>query len=200
MGASGDESSSSSSSSDTLLVRKKRLQQGSITMQKKSVNKNPILSSLCEVCEAKINSDTNVLACTGACRRRYHLACLPNETHSSTWQCLECRSNRHRCFFCQPYLGSPPLEPKLVPKGTDEKSTIECRAAGCGKFYHVSCVKKLPLTRVLGDLAFICPLHTCAKCEGNHNPSSSAQATARCTRCPTAFHTSCLPSSGTSYI
>ncbi|KAH9126133.1 hypothetical protein LEN26_009413, partial [Aphanomyces euteiches] len=62
----------------------------------------------------------------------------------------------------------------------------------CGKFYHVACVKQLPLTRLLDNTSFICPLHTCHKCESQ----GEAVQAIRCTRCPRAYHATCFPSSG----
>ncbi|KAF0686797.1 Aste57867_21419 [Aphanomyces stellatus] len=179
---SGDDSSNSSSSSDTLLVRKQRLLGSGVVAKKKSpLPQAP--DAICDKCEGCLDSVSIILSCTGPCFRKYHIACCPNEIQSSSWQCVECRTSSHRCFICQD-----------VTHGSEGSSTVPCRAAGCGKFYHVSCVKRLPLTRLLDNTSFICPLHTCHKCEG----SSQGEATQaiRCTRCPRAYHVTCFPPSG----
>ncbi|RHY39527.1 hypothetical protein DYB30_008982 [Aphanomyces astaci] len=181
MADSGGESSSSSSSSDTLLVRKQRLLSSS-DVKKQTVHAP---DSICDRCDALLDNGSIILACTGACFRKFHIACCPNEIQSSSWQCVDCRTNSHPCFVCQETTRNHPDDP-----------VVACRAAGCGKFYHVACVTRLPLTRVLeGVAAFICPLHTCHQCEGQSHGGAADQAI-RCTRCPRAYHATCFPPSG----
>ncbi|KDO33269.1 hypothetical protein SPRG_02078 [Saprolegnia parasitica CBS 223.65] len=180
----------SSSSSDTLLVKKQRLQQGGSLVKKVLTMSTSVSLDACEACESAIRGDQSSVACAGPCCRKFHSDCLPSDGGmNKPWTCIDCRSHSHRCFACQPLLGPAPM--KLVP--ATDATPVACRAAGCGKFYHITCVKKLSLTRVLDDNGFICPLHTCAKCEGSHAASTHA---IQCMRCPKAYHTSCVPSTG----
>ncbi|OQR84250.1 hypothetical protein ACHHYP_13676 [Achlya hypogyna] len=179
----------SSSSSDTLLVKKQRLQASGSLVKKVLTMATAGSSDACEACEAAIRPEQPPVVCAGPCGRKFHSECLRGETIAKGWTCVDCKSGMHRCFACDPHLGLAPMQ--LVP--STDATTVACRAAGCGRFYHLACVKKLSLTRVLDDNGFICPLHTCAKCEGS-NPA--ALHAIQCLRCPTAYHTSCFPSSG----
>jgi hypothetical protein len=82
------------------------------------------------------------------------------------------------CFKCK--IAGLPHDPNLR----------KCSSYTCGKFYHLACLKSLPLARTDGERIF-CPLHFCKACwvNGRH------QQPVRCSRCPNAYHTKCLPPS-----
>ncbi|XP_070607547.1 histone-lysine N-methyltransferase NSD2 isoform X2 [Erythrolamprus reginae] len=126
---------------------------------------------VCQVCE----KPGELMLCEGPCLGAFHASCGglsggPKEH----FVCGQCASGIHTCFVCK-----------------EMQSEIKrCVVSHCGKFYHEACVKKSPLTVVVGNRGFRCPLHGCESCHVA-NPSSpkvSKGKMIRCVRCPVAYH------------
>jgi hypothetical protein len=80
---------------------------------------------------------------------------------------------------------------------------FQCNHERCGHFYHPNCVAKLihPDSEnrakleqhIVGGLEFDCPMHQCKLCKETENKDDKEMRFAVCRRCPTAYHSKCLP-------
>lgn len=127
--------------------------------------------NVCQVCE----KPGDLTDCEGPCQGSYHLQCLGiTSSPPMPFKCDHCVTGTHACFCCK--------KPGDVKK---------CSVVHCGKFYHDSCVRKLPLTRA-ENRYFICPLHLCVTCaadtSSSKNPKAAKGRLCRCLRCATAYH------------
>ncbi|KAK9841359.1 hypothetical protein WJX74_004479 [Apatococcus lobatus] len=134
-------------------------------------------SAACSACE---KGGPGLLVCMGPCLRAFHLHCL--RLHASVeepWFCPECQTGRVRCFVCGGFS-----------TGMDDAHVRKCSLGVCGRFYHMTCVEKLELTQMAKKgMHFRCPQHYCASC----HKSGDGIDMVKCLRCPTAYHSSCMP-------
>lgn len=80
----------------------------------------------------------------------------------------------------------------FVQEGASNRDLLCCDVDGCGAHYHRACLRRMQLvvsTDANDDTAFMCPLHTCDGCKS----SCRATQSARCLRCPMAYHHKCAP-------
>lgn len=126
---------------------------------------------LCLVCE----KTGATLPCSGPCKLSFHLDCLGIAHAPAVFLCDECTTGRHPCFVCK-----------------NPEQTQKCSLDICGVFYHVACLKSLPVP--LKSEPFICPRHFCLSCfQKKPRSFNSKGRLLRCTQCPSAFHAPCLP-------
>lgn len=126
---------------------------------------------LCLVCE----KTGATLSCAGPCKMSFHLDCLGIAHAPTEFLCDECTTGQHPCFVCK-----------------KPEQTEKCSLDICGTFYHVACLKNLPLPLKLEP--FICPRHFCLSCFQNKPRNFNSKGRLlRCTQCPAAFHSPCLP-------
>ncbi|XP_054917474.1 histone-lysine N-methyltransferase NSD2 [Dermacentor andersoni] len=126
---------------------------------------------LCLICEAT----GATLTCTGPCKRSFHLDCLGITQPPVAFLCDECTTGTHSCLVC---------------KGTD--ATQKCSMERCGTFYHMSCLKTVPIPLKADSL--VCPRHFCLPCsQQKPRAISSKGRLLRCAHCPSTFHSGCLP-------
>ncbi|KAL0037828.1 hypothetical protein WJX79_000733 [Trebouxia sp. C0005] len=142
-------------------------------------------SMLCCVCEQG-SDDFELLVCKGPCLRAFHPACLGmtpqaviNPASQAAWFCPECLHGRVRCFVCGEFGA-----------GFEDPTVRKCSLGVCGRFYHIKCAQALELTQMAKKGAhFRCPQHYCAVCR----KSGDGVDMVKCIRCPTAYHSSCMP-------
>ncbi|KAL3145939.1 hypothetical protein ABBQ38_015299 [Trebouxia sp. C0009 RCD-2024] len=142
-------------------------------------------SMLCCVCEQG-GDESELLICKGPCLRAFHPACLglpqPADTSpaaQAAWFCPECVHGRVRCFVCGEFGA-----------GFEDPTVRKCSLGVCGRFYHIKCAQSLQLTQMAKKGAhFRCPQHYCAVCQ----KSGDGVDMVKCIRCPTAYHSSCMP-------
>lgn len=106
-----------------------------------------------------------------------------DDSSDDTFKCLDCLSGvAPPCFIC---------------RGREDER-VNCSVQMCGKYYHVSCLKKNPQTQWQGN-RFSCPYHGCHTCTSDDPQSLVAlrpnEKLVRCVRCPSSYHpaVSCLP-------
>ena len=135
--------------------------------------------------EQKEKLTDRIVKCRGGCHNTYHLGCLGEENVAKLeeWKCKECRTGQHPCFICKT------AETKDETLGSIEK----CSQAGCGKYFHRSCLKKYnlwPQARY-AEHALTCPGHICHTCASD-NPKDPYMKyntkLLKCIRCPTTYH------------
>ncbi|XP_035234563.1 histone-lysine N-methyltransferase NSD3-like isoform X1 [Anguilla anguilla] len=148
--------------SDAQSVDSSLSRQGSSTSKKDTV---------CQICESFGDS---LVSCEGDCCRLFHLECLGLSTlPEGKFTCVECRNGSHSCFSCK------------TPGGEVKR----CSVGGCGRFYHDSCVRKLPGAST-DSKGLRCPQHSCATCCLERDLHKAAKGRMmRCLRCPVAYHT-----------
>lgn len=142
-------------------------------------------SMLCSVCEQGGN-EAELLVCKGPCLRAFHPACLsltpasaPSPATQANWFCPECVHGRVRCFVCGEFGA-----------GFEDPTVRKCSLGVCGRFYHIKCAQSLELSQMAKKGAhFRCPQHYCAVCR----KSGDGVDMVKCIRCPTAYHSSCMP-------
>ncbi|KAL0046804.1 hypothetical protein WJX82_010406 [Trebouxia sp. C0006] len=142
-------------------------------------------SMLCCVCEQG-SDDFELLVCKGPCLRAFHPACLGmtpqaviSPASQAAWFCPECLHGRVRCFVCGDFGA-----------GFEDPTVRKCSLGVCGRFYHIKCAQALELTQMAKKGAhFRCPQHYCAVCQ----KSGDGVDMVKCIRCPTAYHSSCMP-------
>ncbi|DBA80727.1 hypothetical protein WJX77_005653 [Trebouxia sp. C0004] len=142
-------------------------------------------SMLCCVCEQG-SDDFELLVCKGPCLRAFHPACLGmtpqaviTPASQAAWFCPECLHGRVRCFVCGDFGA-----------GFEDPTVRKCSLGVCGRFYHIKCAQALELTQMAKKGAhFRCPQHYCAACR----KSGDGVDMVKCIRCPTAYHSSCMP-------
>lgn len=119
---------------------------------------------------------TGVLVqCDGDCLRSFHTGCcgLNDEVPEGDWYCENCLSQevchstdifqanfttQFKCFYCK----------KADKVGEEFK---KCKLSFCGKYYHLKCIKSLPLKDYHADSrTFICPRHFCTICTNVQTP------------------------------
>lgn len=126
---------------------------------------------LCLVCE----KTGATLSCSGPCKRTFHLDCLGIAHPPPEFLCDECTTGQHPCFVCK-----------------KPEQTQKCSLDICGTFYHVACLKSLPLP--MKSEPFICPRHFCLRCfQGKPRTFNSKGRLVRCLHCPAVYHPACLP-------
>ena len=133
----------------------------------------------------KHSNEDPIVKCRGGCHNNYHLSCV-NENSSprlEDWKCEECKSGKHSCFICK----------SILCKDSPNHPTEKCSQAGCGKYFHRSCLKKYglwPQARY-SEHALTCPGHICHTCASD-NPKDPYMKyntkLLKCIRCPTAYH------------
>ena len=112
-----------------------------------------------------------------SCRHGFHTTCLGLTMIPESFKCAECILDRHTCLHCQQL-------PSI------DKRTIRCSVQSCGNYFHLDCVKALPLSSIEGKDRFRCPGHQCSSCM---KALKNGGASIRCKQCPLAFHAQCLP-------
>ncbi|KAA6418167.1 MAG: PHD zinc finger-containing [Trebouxia sp. A1-2] len=135
---------------------------------------------------AKKAKPAELLVCKGPCLRAFHPACLGmtpqaviNPASQAAWFCPECLHGRVRCFVCGEFGA-----------GFEDPTVRKCSLGVCGRFYHIKCAQALELTQMAKKGAhFRCPQHYCAVCR----KSGDGVDMVKCIRCPTAYHSSCMP-------
>ncbi|KAK9837057.1 hypothetical protein WJX84_002033 [Apatococcus fuscideae] len=134
-------------------------------------------SAACSACE---QGGPGLLVCMGPCLRAFHMSCLGLAAPpADPWFCPECQTGRVRCFVC-----------KEFSTGMDDPHVRKCSLGVCGRFYHMQCVERLELTQMAKKgMHFRCPQHYCANCR----KSGDGIDMVKCLRCPTAYHSSCMP-------
>ena len=81
----------------------------------------------------------------GPCLTSFHVECLGLETlpDDDEWFCSGCVANHHACYSFK--------KERFLPANnlnSAEQMVLQCQGQSCGKFYHESCLKQLPLTRM----------------------------------------------------
>lgn len=96
------------------------------------------------------------------------------------------------CFICQKYDDQPELR-------------MQCKIVTCGKYYHKSCLKYFPQTKIISEKKLYCPTHCCHTCVSD-DPRSNCISTeksayVRCVKCPATYHmdSTCIPA-GSEFI
>lgn len=173
-----------------------RLPQTMINKTSKSMNWS---DNLCSVCQLP----NNLIRCSGQCLRSFHRQCIPGgqgpgtSAQGSKWFCSDCREGKAFCEICK----------KIGKAGVD---VHKCKMGGCGSFYHLDCLRKLPawsvgwgqkngrdpgagerhmkqIEREGGKPVFVCPGHFCHEC----HLSGDALRMLRCSSCKMlAYHSS----------
>ncbi|CAM8985357.1 unnamed protein product [Rhodiola kirilowii] len=152
-----------------------------------------------------------LLCCDGRCMRSFHATkedgiatnCESlglTDVHvkaMTSFQCQNCKSQRHQCFACG-LLGSSD-----VASGAE---VFPCISATCGHFYHPVCVAKLIhpedatkaavlQNQIATGESFTCPAHRCSACKKLEDKTFHELQFAICRRCPTSYHRKCMPKS-----
>nr|XP_029730196.1 LOW QUALITY PROTEIN: probable histone-lysine N-methyltransferase Mes-4 [Aedes albopictus] len=149
---------------------------------------------VCMVC----TKPYDLVKCSKCCNQ-YHLACLTDTPiksdpagESKTFTCADCILQKvPACFVC-----------------TDNDDTVKedekyrCAMSGCGKQYHLACLRLFPQHKFTGtsrkSSTLFCPAHTCHTCVSD-DPRSNATTTkgqlVRCIKCPSSYHADakCIP-------
>ncbi|KAL9671920.1 hypothetical protein QQ045_009493 [Rhodiola kirilowii] len=150
-----------------------------------------------------------LLCCDGRCMRSFHATkedgiatnCESlglTDVHvkaMTSFQCQNCKSQRHQCFACG-LLGSSD-----VASGAE---VFPCISATCGHFYHPVCVAKLIhpedatkaavlQNQIATGESFTCPAHRCSACKKLEDKTFHELQFAICRRCPTSYHRKCMP-------
>lgn len=103
---------------------------------------------ICTVCEGT----TGLHPCEGGCLRSFHAACVGlSGPPQKPWRCDNCTAERQPCFACGKFGRS------AKARTADAANVRKCSVPACGKFYHLECVSKLPMTR-LNKERFTCPV------------------------------------------
>ena len=108
----------------------------------------------------------STFCCAEPCLRSFHVECLGLETlpDDDEWFCSGCVANQHAC-----YSGKKEGLASASNLNSAEQIVLRCQGLSCGKFYHESCLKQLPLTRMETlraasgrSLRFVCPVSKAA--------------------------------------
>ena len=155
-------------------------------------------ATLCHVCK----QPDGLVRCMGQCLRSFHPGCVPGgmgeaSSSGSKWYCADCKEGSAVCAICQ----------KSGKAGVD---VHKCKMGSCGSFYHIDCLKNLPVWSVgwgqknirSAEAAeehlslyesgqtrpvFVCPGHFCHEC----HLSGDALRMLRCSNCGMhAYHAS----------
>uniref|UniRef100_A0A3B3ZHF7 Histone-lysine N-methyltransferase NSD3 n=1 Tax=Periophthalmus magnuspinnatus TaxID=409849 RepID=A0A3B3ZHF7_9GOBI len=116
-----------------------------------------------------------LVVCEGDCNKHFHLECLGlTSLPEGRFTCSECKSGNHPCFSCK----------------TTGSEVTRCSVSGCGCYYHMDCVRKLPGTTNSQEGGFCCPQHCCSTCCLERDMQRATKGRLmRCIRCPIAYHT-----------
>ncbi|XP_055018153.1 histone-lysine N-methyltransferase NSD3 isoform X4 [Boleophthalmus pectinirostris] len=128
--------------------------------------------TVCQICEVY---GEGLVVCEGDCNRHFHLECLGlTSLPEGRFTCSECKNGNHPCFSCK----------------TAGSEVTRCSVTGCGCYYHMDCVRKLPGTTNSQEGGFCCPQHCCSTCclERDMHRATKGRLM-RCIRCPVAYHT-----------
>ncbi|CAL8466728.1 g6264 [Coccomyxa elongata] len=138
-----------------------------------------------------------LLECDGTCLRSFHADCLtpnerpgPDDPPGAPWYCPDCRLGIGACAICK-------------QTGVVGQHILKCKMGSCGYYFHNTCLNGIRESGCLkihredpavarggqGERVFTCPAHFCHVCR----VSGDAQRMLRCWRCPTAYHSRCLP-------
>eukprot|EP00056_Hartaetosiga_gracilis_P012053 m.187705 g.187705 ORF g.187705 m.187705 type:complete len:1009 (+) comp13627_c0_seq6:580-3606(+) len=127
--------------------------------------------NVCAICRV----EGELLCCDGECLRSFHLSCLGlSDTPQGEFICDECTVGVPWCSICS----------------TPSTNLMHCASKGCSKVFHKDCVSSFPHSSVQGNGSILCPNHECAQCE---NMESSMFPLVSCIRCPTSYHSCCIP-------
>lgn len=149
---------------------------------------------VCAVC----TKPHDLVKCT-KCYNHYHLACLTDVPikpdpagENKTFTCTDCvMLKAPTCFVCNDQ-----------DDAVKEEEKFRCVMNGCGKQYHLNCLRLFPQHKFTGTSSksstLYCPTHTCHTCVSD-DPRSNATTTKghliRCIKCPSSYHTEarCIP-------
>ncbi|XP_033828640.1 histone-lysine N-methyltransferase NSD3 isoform X3 [Periophthalmus magnuspinnatus] len=128
--------------------------------------------TVCQICEVY---GEGLVVCEGDCNKHFHLECLGlTSLPEGRFTCSECKSGNHPCFSCK----------------TTGSEVTRCSVSGCGCYYHMDCVRKLPGTTNSQEGGFCCPQHCCSTCCLERDMQRATKGRLmRCIRCPIAYHT-----------
>jgi len=139
---------------------------------------------ICDEC----HQSGKLIACDGMCMNWYHLSCAGLEAPPSPdeeWVCPKCIARRHPCHACHE-MGEA-CEPGSTTGGVNK-----CSIQTCGRFYHIECIRKYPITYFYENSnRFRCAQHYCAGCA---IPGDS-QSMIHCQTCPIGLHIRCITGS-----
>jgi len=137
---------------------------------------------ICEIC----HQSGKLLSCDGPCQGWYHLACaglVEPPPADQEWTCKRCVEKRHPCHAC--HVEGIACEPGSEVEGGVNK----CSIATCGRYYHIQCAKRYPITFWYeNSLRFRCALHYCASCA----VPGDSQSMIHCQTCPIGLHIRCI--------
>lgn len=147
---------------------------------------------ICPICGEQyyhrdLTSTHQLYLCEGQCHRVFHAPCLevPTPDPKDPFFCKECMVSKHDCATCYERDGM-----SLDDKG----STHRCAFKGCGKFFHMSCVKEDERTHVINESQFNCAAHCCVECLAKgHLEGARSGRVKTCTGCLNGFHDRCMP-------
>ncbi|CAN1764554.1 Protein ENHANCED DOWNY MILDEW 2 [Linum perenne] len=164
-----------------------------------------LFDSVCAFCD----NGGEILCCEGKCMRAFHAtkeAGVESDCQSlgltkkevdemQNFVCKNCEYEQHQCFACG-NLG--------CSKNSSDAEVFRCANATCGYFYHPHCVAKLLLPgdkvaaeelekKIATRETFLCPIHKCCHCNQGENKQIPDFQFAVCRRCPTSYHSKCLP-------
>ncbi|CAN0911584.1 Protein ENHANCED DOWNY MILDEW 2 [Linum grandiflorum] len=164
-----------------------------------------LFDSVCAFCD----NGGEILCCEGKCMRAFHATKDDGEEsfceslglskkkvdEMQNFVCKNCEYEQHQCFACGD-LG--------CSKKSSDAEVFRCANATCGYFYHPHCVAKWlhPGDKVAAEElekkiasreSFLCPIHKCCHCNQGENKQIPDLQFAVCRRCPTAYHSKCLP-------
>ncbi|XP_065084451.1 nuclear receptor binding SET domain protein isoform X2 [Ochlerotatus camptorhynchus] len=161
-------------------------------LEKNYLMKGVARGSVCTVC-----SKPNDLVKCSKCCNHYHAGCSTDpsaeasSTESKAFICLDCTQQKAPvCFVCHDQEDS-----------VKEDQKYRCTVGGCGKHYHVPCLRLFPQHKFTGtsqSSTLFCPYHTCHTCVSD-DPRTNATSTkgqlVRCIKCPSSYHTEakCIP-------
>jgi hypothetical protein len=196
-------------------VGKKRRKAGNVSSSRRFAA-NSTTTSLTDIC-ALCEDGGLLIVCDGPCNRAFHLECvhLTETPDASEWHCPDCRMKSHLCLICGEVGADANAKYEIEMWMNDAASGFvrKCSMNKCGRFYHkksVGCCYRsfcrgivlifvLMHFRCLEDVdlvlwsstlgSFRCPQHYCCGCSVSGDSAFMMQ----CTRCPVAYHVSCVP-------
>lgn len=136
----------------------------------------------------------DIICCEGPCFRSFHLECIGlKKAPTGRFLCDPCAGLAGQpCFLCK--RAEAVSRPNSSSRRRTSSITQPCAEERCGKFYHPSCVYKLPNTVGISGSSkdtFTCAIHACGSCELRIDPNE--RETIRCAWCPISYHRDCAP-------
>jgi hypothetical protein len=124
---------------------------------------------VCSICDCE-GSD---LLCGGQCMNSFHMDCLGLVVEPSfCFVCDECLISSGTCFLC----------------GKAQGEVRKCSKPRCSKLYHPECIKENKLFQHGKSSSFVCPLHSCARCNSIGVSTVNHFNLLQCVKCPLALH------------